>query len=139
MPPGPAARHELRLCAAAAARTTHHALAHSPWCLLLLLLPAPVHVCLRSVRWCVSGRPRLSFSVDDASLSTEVISTYSFDSRGKVVEHQVRQQLCQSPAAAATVQRIMSSACMRMRACTAQARRRAASLCSLAQLARGPA
>jgi hypothetical protein len=45
----------------------------------------------RSVRWCVSGRPRLSLSVDDKPESTEVISTYTFDSAGRIYEHQVDQ------------------------------------------------
>lgn len=43
------------------------------------------------VRWCVSGRPRLSLSVEDEPHSTEVISTYTFNSRGKIYEHQVDQ------------------------------------------------
>lgn len=48
-------------------------------------------LCQRRVRWCVSGRPRLSLSVEDKPQSTEVISTYTFDSKGKIYEHQVDQ------------------------------------------------
>jgi hypothetical protein len=41
------------------------------------------------VRWTVSGVPRLSMLGGDQALSTEVISTYTFDSQGKIYEHQV--------------------------------------------------
>lgn len=43
------------------------------------------------VRWCVSGRPRFSPYADTEPQSTEVISTYAFDSHGKIYEHQVDQ------------------------------------------------
>lgn len=47
--------------------------------------------CARRVRWCVSGRPRFSPYADTEPQSTEVISTYAFDSHGKIYEHQVDQ------------------------------------------------
>jgi hypothetical protein len=37
----------------------------------------------------VSGVPRLPMLGGDQALSTEVISTYTFDSQGKIYEHQV--------------------------------------------------
>lgn len=43
------------------------------------------------VHWCVSGHPRLSLFLKDMPLSTEVISTYFFDSKGRIYEHQVDQ------------------------------------------------
>lgn len=47
-------------------------------------------LCCR-VRWGVCARPRLSLSAEDAPQSTEVISTYTFDSHGKIYEHVVDQ------------------------------------------------
>eukprot|EP00775_Hariotina_reticulata_P013297 gene13297-13426_t len=41
------------------------------------------------VRVCVSGRLRLSMAAEGSRQSTEVISTYSFDSQGNIYEHQV--------------------------------------------------
>ncbi|WIA37414.1 hypothetical protein OEZ86_014339 [Tetradesmus obliquus] len=43
------------------------------------------------VRWSVSGVPRVPLLAGDQALSTEVISTYTFDSQGKIYEHQVDQ------------------------------------------------
>ncbi|KAF6250662.1 hypothetical protein COO60DRAFT_1705574 [Scenedesmus sp. NREL 46B-D3] len=43
------------------------------------------------VRWTVSGVARLPMLGGEQSLSTEVISTYTFDSQGKIYEHQVDQ------------------------------------------------
>lgn len=39
----------------------------------------------------MSGRPRFSPYADTEPQSTEVISTYAFDSHGKIYEHQVDQ------------------------------------------------
>jgi hypothetical protein len=52
-------------------------------------LPAPARP-RRSVRWCVMARSRLPFlSSDEPSLRFEAISTYRFDSRGRIFEHSV--------------------------------------------------
>jgi hypothetical protein len=56
-----------------------------------LLLHLHIHIFRRRVRWCVSGRPRFSPYADTEPQSTEVISTYAFDSHGKIYEHQVDQ------------------------------------------------